>query len=142
MNLAHKIELVPNRSQHIQLVKCCGIARFAYNWALAEWQRQWAIQKELPKEERQFISEMSLRRKFNAIKKAEFPYALEVSKYCPQEAIRQLGDAFKRFFKGQNKYPTFRKKFKDDRFTLGNDVIKVEKKCVFLPKIGWMRMRE
>jgi len=40
MLLVHKIELAPNNKQATFFVRACGVARFAWNWALAEWQRQ------------------------------------------------------------------------------------------------------
>lgn len=52
--------------QEEQFRRACGVARFAYNWALAEWQRQFAS-GEKP-------SEAALRRKLNAIKAVEFPW--------------------------------------------------------------------
>jgi len=45
MLLAHRIELVPNKSQISYLINCCGCARFAYNWALTEWKNYWAEQQ-------------------------------------------------------------------------------------------------
>ena len=41
MLLAHKIALDPNRAQRVYFVRAAGVARFAYNWALAEWQQQY-----------------------------------------------------------------------------------------------------
>ncbi len=41
----HVIELTPNNKQATYFAKACGIARLAYNWALAEWQRQCAQDK-------------------------------------------------------------------------------------------------
>jgi len=38
--LTHRIELKPNPIQEALFRQCVGAARFAYNWALAEWQRQ------------------------------------------------------------------------------------------------------
>ena len=38
---AHKIALDPNNVQATHLARACGVARFAYNWALAEWTRQY-----------------------------------------------------------------------------------------------------
>ena len=32
---AHKIALDPNNAQTTHLARACGVARFAYNWALA-----------------------------------------------------------------------------------------------------------
>ncbi len=40
--LTHRIELKPNPLQEAVFRQCVGAARFAYNWALAEWQRQYA----------------------------------------------------------------------------------------------------
>lgn len=34
----HIIELRPNNKQITYFKKACGVARFTYNWALAEWQ--------------------------------------------------------------------------------------------------------
>lgn len=39
MILAHKIRLDPNKVQATYFTKACGVARFAYNWGLAEWKR-------------------------------------------------------------------------------------------------------
>lgn len=41
MLIAHKIALDPNNVQATHLARAAGVARFAYNWALAEWQRQY-----------------------------------------------------------------------------------------------------
>ena len=35
---AHKIALDPNNAQATHLARACGVARFAYNWALADKQ--------------------------------------------------------------------------------------------------------
>ena len=40
--LSHKIALDPNDKQRTHFAKASGTARFAYNWGLAEWQRQYA----------------------------------------------------------------------------------------------------
>lgn len=37
----HKIKLDPNQAQAIYFARACGVARFAYNWALAEWKAQY-----------------------------------------------------------------------------------------------------
>lgn len=39
MLIAHKIALDPNNAQATYCARASGCARFAYNWALAEWQR-------------------------------------------------------------------------------------------------------
>jgi putative transposase len=48
MMLAHQIEFSPyTHEQEIVLRKSCGVARFTYNWALAEWTRQYKTVKNL-----------------------------------------------------------------------------------------------
>lgn len=140
MFLAHRIRLDPNNVQACYLAQAAGIARFAYNWALAEWQRQYQaslINPALPKP-----NEAALRRRLNAIKRTEFPWMLEVTKNVPQMAIMQLGRAFDNFFARRSRSPTFRRKGRDDRFTLSNDLFRVQEKRIRIPKLGWVRMRE
>jgi putative transposase len=140
MMLAHHIRLSPNNVQATGLSKAVGVARFAYNWALEEWQRQYELSKTnaaLPKP-----NEAALRRQLNATKRSSFPWMLEVTKNAPQTAIMQLGQAFENFFAGRTRYPTFRKKGQDDRFTITNDQFRVEDKRIRIPKLGWVRMRE
>lgn len=97
------------------------MALFAYNWALAEWQKQYeqdkiyhddCLTKGTPIDETKLHkpSQGKLRKQLNAIKREQFPFMLEVTKCSPQLAIMQLGDAFKRFFKGESKYPNLERK--------------------------------
>jgi putative transposase len=67
---------------------------------------------------------------------------LEVTKNAPQMAIIQLGQAFKNFFSKRSRYPQFRKKWQDDRFTLTNDQFSVNDSRIRIPHLGWVRMRE
>ena len=140
MFLAHRIALDPNNVQATSLARAAGTARFAYNWALAEWQRQYEACKTNPTLPRP--NEAALRRQLNAIKREQFPWMLAVSKNAPQMAIMQLGRAFQNFFAGRARYPTFRRKGRDDRFTLTNDQFRVDGRRIRIPKLGWIRMRE
>lgn len=140
MLMAHKIALNPNNAQATYFARAAGTARFAYNWALAEWQRQyemWKADNSLPKP-----SQAALRRQLNAIKREQYPWMLEVTKNAPQLAIMQLGDAFKNFWAGRAKYPKFRKKGVHDRFSLSNDQFSVKGSHIRIPNLGWVRMRE
>jgi len=140
MMLAHRIALAPNNVQATYLSRAAGTARFAYNWALAEWKRQyeaWKLDNTLPKPTQQ-----SLRRLLNAIKREQFPWMLEVTKNAPQMAIIQLGQAFQNFFAKRARYPQFRRKGVHDRFSLTNDQFTVDGKRIRIPNLGWVRMRE
>ena len=140
MILAHKIALDPNNVQETYLRKAAGTARFAYNWALAEWQRQYEVWKADPTGSKP--SDPALRKQLNAIKGDQFPWMLEVTKNAPQMAIKNLGQAFKNFFAGIAKYPTFKKKGRHDSFTLTNDQFVIQGRKVHIPKLGWVRLHE
>ena len=140
MLISHKIALKTNNIQSTYFVRASGTARFAYNWALTEWNRQYEAHKDdqsLPSP-----SQAALRRQLNAIKREQFPWMLEVSKNAPQMAIIQLGVAFKNFFAGRAAYPTYRKRGIHDRFTLTNDQFIVDGSRIRIPNLGWVRMRE
>jgi putative transposase len=74
----------------------------------------------------------------------------EVTKNAPQQAIKNLGGAFKNFFEGRAKYPNFKRKgvshdsFRADPGTdkLHPNAVETDGKRVKLPIIGWVRMRE
>jgi putative transposase len=140
MLTAHKIRLDPNNVQATYLLKAAGTARFAYNWALAEWQRQYAAHRADPAQP--LPSQLRLGRQLNAIKRDQFPWMLEVTKCAPQMAIIQLGEAFKNFFVHRARHPMFKRKGRHDRFTISNDQFRVEDKRIRIPKLGWVRMRE
>ena len=157
MILGHTIELAPNNKQATYFSKACGVARFAYNWALSEWQKQYEADKNyrdecqansitIDENRLNKPSQGKLRKQLNAIKREKYPFMLEVTKCSPQLAIMQLGDAFKCFFKGESKYPQFRKKGVNDRFSLSNDQFKLklkkDKPHIQIPNLGLIRMRE
>jgi len=137
----HKIELKPNNQQATYFAQACGVARFAYNWALARWQSEYEAGRR--------TSEVNLCQDLNVIKAARFPWMLDVTKVAPQQAIKNLGIAFKRFFAGQGKYPRFKKKGIHDAFRADNgpaaqgmNAVPILGKRIKLPKIGWIKMRE
>jgi putative transposase len=140
MLIAHKIALDLNDKQASYMARAAGCARFAYNWALAEWGRQyeaWKSDNSLQKP-----NQMALRRQLNAVKRERFPWMLEVTKCAPQLAIVQLGAAFRNFFAKRAKYPIFRRKGVHDRFSISNDQFSVEGARIRIPNLGWVRMRE
>ena len=149
MIISHKLRLDPNNKQATYFAKAAGTARFAYNWALAEWQTQYAAWKDDNTQPKP--SQFSLRKQLNAIKRDLFPWMLDVTKNAPQMAIIQLGAGFKNFFAGRAKYPQFKKKGKSrDSFTLTNDPFAIDpstgsghRLCrIRIPNLGLVRMRE
>ena len=136
MLLAHKIALDPNAAQRLYFARAAGTARFAYNWALAEWQKQYKAGGE--------PNEMALRRQLNAIKREQFPWMYDVTSRAPMEAIIDLGTSFRAFFEKRGKYPCFKKKGGRASFCAANEAgtFRADSKRIKLPVIGWIRMRE
>lgn len=139
MQRAHKIRLNPNNTQATYFAKACGCARLAYNWGLAEWQRQYAA-GESP-------SSYGLKKQFNGLKREKFPFITEVTKWAPERAFADLDRAFQGFFhrlkQGKKPgYPKFKKKGQSDPFYISGSVIKIQGKRICIPKLGWVRMRE
>ena len=146
---SHKIRLVPNQAQEIYFAKGCGTARFAWNWALAEWNRQYDAHRADARAAKP--SEGALRRQLNSVKREQFPWMLEVTKCAPQESIIALGQAFKNWFDSMSGKrhgprmgrPDFKKKGRcRDAFKIHGNVIEVDGCRIRIPLLGWVRMRE
>src|SRR6478736_6726240 len=117
---AHKIRLNPTPEQEDYLRRAAGTRRFVYNWGLAEWKKQYHEYKEGKREKKPTAN--ALKKHFQAIRAKEFPWTFEVTKCVIEGAFEDLDDAFSRFFKGQNAYPTFKKKNKSrESFSIAND---------------------
>lgn len=41
--VAHRIQLQPNNAQEAYFRQACGVKRFAWNWAVREWERQFRV---------------------------------------------------------------------------------------------------
>ena len=133
--LAHKIRLDPTPDQIRSFKQAAGTARFVWNWALSEWNRQYdAGQKP---------QASALKKQFNALKYERFPWLRDVHRDAHAQPFADLADAWHRFFTGQNERPAFKKKGKAaDGFYVANDKFQIAGRRVKLPKIGWVRLRE
>lgn len=138
--IAHKIQLLPNNKQISYFKKSCGVARFAWNWGLKEWDRQYQARKldsTLP-----YPSGFGLDKLFTSLIDKEWQWIRETGSSCYKRPIAELDNAFKRFFKALAKRPVLKKKGKSrDSFYLTNTAIKVTDRHVKLPKLGNVRMR-
>ena len=146
MHRVHKIKLDPTQEQAIYFARACGVARFAFNWALAEWKTEYEAGGQ--------PNEAALRKRLNAIKATEFPWMSEVTKVAPQNAIKNVGVAFQNFFRrvkqgGKPGYPRFKRKGVHDAFRADNgpkdassNAVECDGKTIKLPRCGAVRMRE
>jgi putative transposase len=136
---AHKIRLNPTPEQENYLRRACGTRRFVYNWGLAEWKKQYKEYKEGKREKKPNANE--LKKQFQAIREKEFCWTFDVTKCVIEGAFDDLAHAFSRFFKGQNQYPTFKKKNKSrDSFYVANDKFSVGDHWIVVPVLGQFLM--
>ena len=91
ISIAHRIELKPNNKQKTYFRKAFGCARLAYNWGLAEWKRMYEAGEKPNGRE--------IRKRFNAIKKEQFPFCYEVTKCATDQPFANLQNAFDNFSK-------------------------------------------
>lgn len=152
MQRAHVIRLNPTPEQEVYFRKACGVARHAYNWALARWKEARA------KGERVKIKD--LKAEYNRIKGEQFPWVYEVTKCAPEQAFSDLNQAFANYWRMKREgtqpklkkprkdgeeagFPHFKSK-KHDRlsFYLANDKVSVSGHTLLVPKLGEVNLTE
>ncbi len=132
---AHKIRLNPTPEQAVYFAKAAGTSRFVWNWALAEWNRQYEA-GEKP-------TALKLKKQFNAIRREQFPWTWEVTKNASDQPFLDLSKAFTAFFEGRASRPRFKsKKRSKPSFYLANDQFELGDHRIWVPKLGWVNMAE
>jgi putative transposase len=137
---AHKIRLHPTPEQEVYFAKAAGTARFCFNWARAEWERQY--------EGGEKPSALKLRTQFHATRKEQFPWTYDVTKCAIEGAFMDVGAAFQNFFEGRQAgrktgYPRFKsKKRSKQSLYLSNDKFTVGDHWTVVPKLGRVNMAE
>ena len=152
MNRSHVIRLNPTPEQAVSFRKACGVARHAYNWALARWKEARA------KGER--VKMKDLKAEYNRIKGEQFPWCYEVTKCAPEQEFANLGQAFENYWRMKKEgtlpklkhprkdgeeggFPHFKSKKRDKpSFYLNNDKFCVDGYWIHIPKLGKVNMTE
>ena len=134
---AIKVRLYPTRYQEELMFKSANVSRFSYNWGLA-------FLNDYYKEKNKTLPIGELRKEFTKLRNnSEYSWLKEVSSEIPQQALKDLGESFKKFFNKQSSYPKFKKKGKCEIsfFHLNNKFIVKDGK-VKLEKIGYVKMKD
>ncbi|EFH87677.1 RNA-guided endonuclease InsQ/TnpB family protein [Ktedonobacter racemifer] len=137
---AHKIRLHPTEEQKGYFVRAAGVSRFTWNWALAEWNRQYQA-GEKP-------TALKLKKQFNQIRRQEYPWTWEVTKNASDQPFLDLAKAWAAYFEGlktgkKTGRPTFKSKKKSKlSFYLANDQFELGDHRIWIPKLGWVNMAE
>ena len=149
---SHRIALSPTDRQATLMMEHAGWARVAANWARDEFRRAWFTGEGEPNE---WLSDMDLRKRFNAVKREAFPWSRKLSQYVAKNAIIHMGrglDAWGEYCQARKQgrphrktgFPPVCKRHRKVAFTPSNgrNSIQVDGCSVRLPRIGWVRMRE
>ncbi|MGH2507873.1 MAG: RNA-guided endonuclease InsQ/TnpB family protein [Ktedonobacteraceae bacterium] len=137
---AHKIRLHPTPEQATYFAKAAGTARYAFNWAVAEWKRQYEAGGK--------PSALKLRTQFHAHRREQLPWTYDVTKCAIEGAFMDVAAAFKNFFEGHKTgrktgYPQFKsKKRSKQSFYVANDKFMVGDHWIAVPKLGRVNMAE
>ena len=134
---AVRVRLRPTETQEKKLWQSAGVARFAYNWALAR-------QKENHENGGKFLNDQALRIEFTALKQTEaYAWLYETSNNISKQAIKDACGAFLNFFKGKTRFPRFKSRRRNPP-AFYNDNVKLKHKgnCFLIEKVGWVRISE
>lgn len=134
VNKAYKFRIYPTKEQEVLIVKTIGCSRFVFNHFLAKW-------NETYKETGKGLSYGVCSSELPNLKK-ELPWLKEVDSIAIQSSVKNLSDAYSRFFKKQNDAPRFKSKRNKvqsytTKHTNGNIAIEGDK--IKLPKLGLVR---
>jgi putative transposase len=142
----YKTELDLNNRQRTACAKHAGAARYAYNWGLRRKIDTYEATGKSP-------TAIDLHRELNALKKTELGWMYEVSKCAPQEALRNLDQAFNHFFrrvkqkkqgklKGAVGFPRFKSRKRGRGSFRLTGSIHVFQDRIQLPRLGQLRLKE
>lgn len=134
VNKACKFRIYPTKEQEILITKTFGCSRFVFNHFLAKW-------NETYQETGKGLTYNSCSHQLTQLKK-ELVWLKEVDSIALQTSLKNLADAYSRFFKKQNDRPRFKSKKNPvqsytTKYTNGNIAIIGNK--IKLPKLGWVR---
>lgn len=134
VNKAYKFRIYPTKEQEELIVKTIGCSRFVFNHFLAKW-------NETYKETGKGLSYGICSSELPNLKK-ELTWLKEVDSIAIQSSVKNLAEAYSRFFKKQNDAPRFKsKRNKVQSYTTKhtNGNIAIEGDEIKLPKLGLVR---
>ena len=148
MKKSHRIALKPTPEQESLFGQHAGYARFAYNWAVAEFKAGLDVGE--------WLTERTLRPRWNVVKGMIAPWGGAMSQNAAKYAIIDFGQAAEHWGKYRRKvkagqglgrrvgFPRFKRRKHEQGFRADNgpDTVRVDGKTVVLPKIGCVAIVE
>ncbi|HLY23067.1 MAG TPA: transposase [bacterium] len=132
----YRFRLRPTRVQRLGLVRMAGARRWVWNWALArriDHYREYGA----------MLTRGALCRELTILKRQPTTLWLQkIDAQALQASVRDVDQAFQNFFARRARFPRFKSK-KWDRPTFRiPQRVKIANGRVFIPKIGWVRLRQ
>jgi putative transposase len=129
INKSYKIRLYPNKEQKVLLEKHFGCIRFVYNYFLNVRNTEYKTNKVN-------MSYYDTANELSVLKtNQEFKFLNEVNSQSLQWSLRFLDVAFRNFFRGQTKFPNFKKKSNNQSFKVPvNSTFKIIDNKIIIPK--------
>ncbi len=137
MEKAYKFRMYPNKKQQELINKTFGCCRFVYNKYLAK-------RIEVYKNDKETFTYKQCSSDLTNLKK-ELKWLKEPDKFLLQNALKDLDNAYKKFFKEKAGFPKFKSK-KINRFSyktnFTNGNIMYFSQHIKLPKLGMVKIRD
>ncbi len=113
--IGKKIRLLPTPEQEIVFWKSAGVARWAYNYFLAEQERVYQEYLDNGKNGQRYVKEGEVRKYINnVLKKTTHTWLAEVGSNVMKQAVKDANEAYQRYFKGLSEKPRFKTKHKSE----------------------------
>ena len=146
---AFKTEIYPTQSQKQKINQSIGICRWLYNSYLAKNKELYELYKNNKIDKKDaFMSANNFDKYINNEVKTleEYSWINSCGSKARKKAICNAETSYKRFFKGQSKFPRFKKKNKSDiklYFPKNNKTDwKVDRYRINIPTLKWIRLKE
>lgn len=137
MGKAYKYRIYPNKKQQELIQKTFGCARFVYNYFLDLRQTEYKNNKKL-------ISYNKTSELLTSLKKENIWFK-EIDSVALQKSLKDLDNAYQKFFKEHTGYPRFKSKkdrHKSYRTSCTNNNIQFIGQKIKLPKLGYVKVRD
>ncbi|HOF43189.1 MAG TPA: IS200/IS605 family element RNA-guided endonuclease TnpB [Bacilli bacterium] len=138
INKAYEFRLYPNKKQKEMFAKTFGSARFVYNHFLNLWNKEY-------EETKKGLSYSKCSAILPKLKSEDATSFLkEVDSIALQSSLRDLANAFSRFFKKQNNKPVFKSKLNNIqsyKTKNTNNNLYIRGNYIKLPKVGFVKLK-
>lgn len=138
---SYKIEIDPTKDQLIKINKTFGVCRFIYNFYITK-------NKEVYETSKKFMTAYDFSKWLNnefLPNNPEYCWIKEVSTKATKQSMLDGESSFKKFFKKQTKFPKYKKRSHNTKFTVPKNNktdCALERHRVNIPTFGFVRLKE